>query len=307
MVEATDEEIDAIIAEFGGDARLAIRALLHDLTQIALDCEAAVSRGYVRGNLLPFSLREATDAEADIVTRRTSRSDSLIDRVTLLAALGACRGAVIREMTRMKVGGPLYYSGRLLSPPSTPWPLMLTGERDYFALKGHSIGGPKPEFHDWRPEPLQQCVSRHHMGGRSTQARATLRYSDFFRSIMRTGNGPVTPVRPADDWRNLFHPAVAEWFEERFAAPTAAQVEAWAAIKAGRHTLIAAPTGSGKTLAAFLAAIDDLVRQSVEGRLTDATQIVYVSPLKALSNDIHRNLEAPLAGIREKLEACRPA
>ena len=64
VVEATDEEIDAIIAEFGGDARLAIRALLHDLTQIALDCEAAVSRGYVRGNLLPFRLREATDAEA---------------------------------------------------------------------------------------------------------------------------------------------------------------------------------------------------------------------------------------------------
>ena len=74
-----------------------------------------------------------------------------------------------------------------------------------------------------------------------------------------------------------------------------------AAIKAGQHTLIAAPTGSGKTLAAFLAAIDDLVRQGVEGRLTDATQIVYVSPLKALSNDIHRNLETPLAGVREEL------
>jgi hypothetical protein len=59
-VDATDEEIDAIVAEFGGDARLAIRALLHDLTQISLDCEAAVSRGYVRGNLLPFRLREAT-------------------------------------------------------------------------------------------------------------------------------------------------------------------------------------------------------------------------------------------------------
>lgn len=61
--EATDEEIDAIIAEFGGDARLAIRALLHDLTRIARDCEAAVSRGYVRGNLLPFRLREEMDAE----------------------------------------------------------------------------------------------------------------------------------------------------------------------------------------------------------------------------------------------------
>jgi ATP-dependent helicase Lhr and Lhr-like helicase len=99
----------------------------------------------------------------------------------------------------------------------------------------------------------------------------------------------------------LFHPAVASWFADSFAAPTPAQSEAWPAIKAGRHTLIAAPTGSGKTLAAFLAAIDELVRQGLEGRLTDATQVIYVSPLKALSNDIHRNLEAPLAGIREQL------
>ncbi|HLY00749.1 MAG TPA: DEAD/DEAH box helicase, partial [Roseiarcus sp.] len=99
----------------------------------------------------------------------------------------------------------------------------------------------------------------------------------------------------------LFHPAVAGWFAESFAAPTPAQAEAWPLIKAGRHTLIAAPTGSGKTLAAFLAAIDDLVRQGLEGRLADATQVVYVSPLKALSNDIHRNLEAPLAGVREQL------
>jgi ATP-dependent helicase Lhr and Lhr-like helicase len=100
---------------------------------------------------------------------------------------------------------------------------------------------------------------------------------------------------------DLFHPAVAEWFDRSFAAPTAAQSEAWPSIRAGRHTLIAAPTGSGKTLAAFLAAIDALVRQGVEGDLPDETQIVYVSPLKALSNDIRRNLEAPLAGIREGL------
>ena len=103
------------------------------------------------------------------------------------------------------------------------------------------------------------------------------------------------------DIQTLFHPAVANWFALSFAAPTPAQAEAWPAIKAGRHTLIAAPTGSGKTLAAFLAAIDDLVRQGLEGELPDATQVVYVSPLKALSNDIHRNLEAPLAGIREQL------
>ena len=98
-----------------------------------------------------------------------------------------------------------------------------------------------------------------------------------------------------------FHPAVAAWFKRSFAAPTAAQAEAWPAIQAGRHVLIAAPTGSGKTLAAFLAAIDGLVRQGLAGELRDETQIVYVSPLKALSNDIRRNLEMPLAGIREVL------
>src|SRR5215472_7430704 len=97
---------------------------------------------------------------------------------------------------------------------------------------------------------------------------------------------------------SLFHPAVAAWFERSFAAPTAAQARAWPAFQAGRHVLIAAPTGSGKTLAAFLAAIDGLVRQGLDGGLRDETQIVYVSPLKALSNDIQRNLEAPLAGIR---------
>ena len=100
---------------------------------------------------------------------------------------------------------------------------------------------------------------------------------------------------------SLFHPAVAAWFDRSFAAPTAAQVEAWPAIQAGRHVLIAAPTGSGKTLAAFLAAIDGLVRQGLEGGLRDETQIVYVSPLKALSNDIQRNLEAPLTGVRDAL------
>ena len=102
---------------------------------------------------------------------------------------------------------------------------------------------------------------------------------------------------------SLFHPAVADWFDRSFSAPTAAQAEAWPAIQAGRHVLIAAPTGSGKTLAAFLAAIDALVRQGLEGNLRDETQIVYVSPLKALSNDFQRNLEAPLAGVREALRA----
>jgi ATP-dependent Lhr-like helicase len=102
-----------------------------------------------------------------------------------------------------------------------------------------------------------------------------------------------------------FHPAVARWFARAFAAPTPAQAEAWPAIQAGRNVLIAAPTGSGKTLAAFLAAIDSLVRQALDGGLADETQVVYVSPLKALSNDIERNLAAPLAGIGEELRKAR--
>ncbi len=101
-----------------------------------------------------------------------------------------------------------------------------------------------------------------------------------------------------------FHPAVVRWFGRAFAAPTEAQRAAWPQIRAGRHTLVAAPTGSGKTLTAFLAALDGLVRQGLrpEG-LADETVVVYVSPLKALSNDIRINLEAPLAGIRAELAA----
>jgi ATP-dependent helicase Lhr and Lhr-like helicase len=98
-----------------------------------------------------------------------------------------------------------------------------------------------------------------------------------------------------------FHPAVANWFIKQFAQPTEPQAKAWPSIKDYRHTLIAAPTGSGKTLSAFLAAIDDLVRQGIDGKLEDATQVVYVSPLKALSNDIQRNLQQPLAGIQAEL------
>jgi ATP-dependent helicase Lhr and Lhr-like helicase len=98
-----------------------------------------------------------------------------------------------------------------------------------------------------------------------------------------------------------FHPAVAAWFSHSFDAPTAAQERAWPALKAGEHVLVAAPTGSGKTFAAFLAAIDQLVKEGLQGELPDETRVVYVSPLKALSNDIQRNLEAPLKGIREEL------
>src|SRR5688572_16387728 len=99
-----------------------------------------------------------------------------------------------------------------------------------------------------------------------------------------------------------FHPAVDAWFNSRFPAPTPAQADAWPAIQSGRHVLIAAPTGSGKTLAAFLSAIDSLVRQAASGHLQDRTQVIYVSPLKALSNDVQRNLQLPLSGIMEELQ-----
>jgi len=99
-----------------------------------------------------------------------------------------------------------------------------------------------------------------------------------------------------------FHPAVADWFCRSFPAPTPAQTAAWPRIRAGLSTLVAAPTGSGKTLTAFLAAIDGLVQQGLaEDGLADATRVLYVSPLKALSNDIHINLEEPLAGITAEL------
>lgn len=100
-----------------------------------------------------------------------------------------------------------------------------------------------------------------------------------------------------------FHPVIAHWFQQRFGSPTEPQIRGWPAIQAGRHTLIAAPTGSGKTLAAFLAALDGLFREGLAGRLRDQTCVVYVSPLKALSNDIHKNLEEPLKEIGEAIFA----
>ncbi|HEY6366607.1 MAG TPA: DEAD/DEAH box helicase, partial [Candidatus Binatia bacterium] len=96
---------------------------------------------------------------------------------------------------------------------------------------------------------------------------------------------------------NSFHPLVWRWFQERFEKPTAPQEKGWASIAGGRSTLIAAPTGSGKTLAAFLWSIDRLFQRAVRGQLDDTTSVVYVSPLKALGNDIAKNLKQPLAEI----------
>lgn len=102
------------------------------------------------------------------------------------------------------------------------------------------------------------------------------------------------------DWA---HPLVRDWFLEKFGSPTEPQQQGWPHILAQRTTLISAPTGSGKTLAAFLACIDRLVRLAVDGKLANQTMVVYVSPLKALSNDIQKNLDAPLAEIKELADA----
>src|SRR5437588_10581558 len=94
-----------------------------------------------------------------------------------------------------------------------------------------------------------------------------------------------------------FDPLVAEWFAKRFSQPTEPQSLGLPAIRSGHDVLISAPTGSGKTLAAFLLCIDDLVRAARAGSLDDRVEMIYVSPLKALSNDVQKNLEAPLAEI----------
>ncbi len=101
----------------------------------------------------------------------------------------------------------------------------------------------------------------------------------------------------------FFHPVIDDWFNQTFDSPTAVQIQSWQSIHAGNHTLLAAPTGSGKTLAAFLAAIDELVKEGLAKGLPDQTRVLYISPLKALSNDIQINLQSPIMGIRDGLIA----
>ena len=98
-----------------------------------------------------------------------------------------------------------------------------------------------------------------------------------------------------------FHPVVRQWFTENFSSPSEIQSLAWPKILKKRDVLMSAPTGSGKTLAAFLSVINNLFEHSLEGTLEEKTQVVYISPLKALSNDIHRNLQLPLEGIKAVL------
>ena len=94
-----------------------------------------------------------------------------------------------------------------------------------------------------------------------------------------------------------FHPASQQWFRAQFKKPTETQIEAWHAVRSGKHTLVSAPTGSGKTLAAFYVAIDRLVARGLSDLNNRRIEVVYVSPLKALSNDIQKNLEVPLSGL----------
>src|SRR5438067_1568877 len=105
---------------------------------------------------------------------------------------------------------------------------------------------------------------------------------------MPQSNVKITTLLPSD-----FHPVLREWWATRFAEPTEAQLDGWRAIRRGEDTLIAAPTGSGKTLAAFLTSIDQLLREGIDSGLPDEVRVIYVSPLKALSADIHKNLAEP--------------
>src|SRR5437763_1239070 len=94
-----------------------------------------------------------------------------------------------------------------------------------------------------------------------------------------------------------FHPTIQRWFSARFGAPSEPQIQGWPPIRTGMNTLIAAPTGTGKTIAGYLWAIDSLARQGKA--LTDQLQVLYVSPLRALSNDVQKNLQGPLRELRE--------
>ena len=122
--------------------------------------------------------------------------------------------------------------------------------------------------------------------------------------------GTILNRRSAPSIPNMFHPVIETWLGRRFAAGTAAQIGAWPLIASGKDVLVTAPTGSGKTLAAFLAGLDRLLREAIDGTLEDRTRVLYVSPLKALSNDIRVNLEEPLgqiADLAEEMGYPRPA
>jgi len=155
--------------------------------------------------------------------------------------------------------------------------------------------------YSWR-SPSSDCLKWTAGAGRRFLAGDGLRLFALVAEPRRQHIQGMIPT-PTHDALAAFHPAVAGWFNRSFHAPTPAQARAWPLIRSGQSTLVAAPTGSGKTLTAFLAALDQLVQRGLaEGGLPDETAVLYVSPLKALSNDIHLNLEQPLAGIAAELQ-----
>src|SRR5262245_33037484 len=123
--------------------------------------------------------------------------------------------------------------------------------------------------------------------------------SDVFESESFQELGEAVPLES-------FHPIIREWFVGRYRQPTDAQRLGWPEIQRRLDTLIAAPTGSGKTLTAFLASLDQLLQRAISGELRDQTYVVYVSPLRALSNDIQRNLQEPLAEILQLARDSQP-
>src|SRR5579875_2331663 len=134
-------------------------------------------------------------------------------------------------------------------------------------------------------------------GEESAKRRTTIKSMPPGPQSAAAGSSTAPPLtHPALGWA---HPLVQEWFLAKFGSPTEPQTAGWPAILRGETVLISAPTGSGKTLAAFLVCIDGLLRASLEGRLSPHTHVVYVSPLKALSNDVQKNLDAPLAEIQQ--------
>jgi len=110
---------------------------------------------------------------------------------------------------------------------------------------------------------------------------------------------PQLSLDPLDD----FHPIVRDWFLEEVGQPSAPQLKGWPVIRSGKNVLIAAPTGSGKTLTAFLACLDELFREAAKGTLEDRTRVLYVSPLKALGNDVQKNLLQPLERLQARAAA----
>lgn len=137
------------------------------------------------------------------------------------------------------------------------------------------------------------------------ERHAFLRYPVLKLGVIRVAGRRrlLTWIKFVLRWHDMplsrFHPIIADWFRRRFGSPTDVQAQSWPAIASGTDVLIAAPTGSGKTLAAFLSCLDILFKRALAGELTDRTEVLYVSPLKALSNDVQKNLRAPLAEIAD--------